>query len=228
MSEQDVNDPASGWRTARAATLLVRGGNVESVGLEAMLRQVRCVHLEDVRDFEWVLSARPGTTQADIVILAGAQGASVVEAARWVRRLMQGCKIVVVDHEPDPDVLLTLARVPIVAYLVWRDVTQSVLDSTLSAVVEAGVIVVSAQAAAHALAWAGDEWSRHRRPAGLTERQIAVLRHLAEGMLEDEIARIEGLSLRAVERAIRDSKDELDAPTMFVLGQRAHALGIGP
>lgn len=62
----------------------------------------------------------------------------------------------------------------------------------------------------------------------LTARERAVVRRLAAGLSHKEIATVEGMSPRTVDRIVADLYEKLDAPTAFALGVKAAQLGLVP
>lgn len=66
----------------------------------------------------------------------------------------------------------------------------------------------------------------HAGPVPLSERERAVLQWLGQGRTEKEVARAEGVSRRTVTRIVATLEVKLEAPTLFVLGQRARQLGL--
>ena len=65
-----------------------------------------------------------------------------------------------------------------------------------------------------------------RAGIALSDREQAVLNALAEGMTQKEIAASTHLSVRTVKRIVAQLEEKLDAPSPFVLGARARALGL--
>ncbi|WLW57100.1 helix-turn-helix transcriptional regulator [Streptomyces sp. YU58] len=65
-----------------------------------------------------------------------------------------------------------------------------------------------------------------RNPAGLTERQLQVIRLLAQGLTNAEIAARLVLSVRTVDNHVRAVLDKLDAPTRRHAADRAAELGL--
>ncbi|NEB00830.1 AAA family ATPase [Streptomyces sp. SID13726] len=65
-------------------------------------------------------------------------------------------------------------------------------------------------------------------PAGLTERQLQVIRLLAEGLTNAEIAARLVVSVRTVDNHVRAVLDKLDAPTRRRAAARAAELGLLP
>ena len=65
-----------------------------------------------------------------------------------------------------------------------------------------------------------------RSPAGLTERQLDVVRLLAEGLTNAEIAAALVLSVRTVDSHVAAAFDKLGARTRREAAQRARELGV--
>ena len=62
----------------------------------------------------------------------------------------------------------------------------------------------------------------------LSDRELMVLRGLAMGMTQAQIADSARLSIRTVKRVLAGLADKLDAPSPFGLGARARTLGLVP
>jgi len=62
----------------------------------------------------------------------------------------------------------------------------------------------------------------------MNTRERCVLKRLAEGLTRAQIAHIERLSLRTVERTTADLMTKLAAPSPFVLGMKAAQTGLVP
>jgi len=65
------------------------------------------------------------------------------------------------------------------------------------------------------------EMQRH-----FTEREQLVLHRLAEGLTQEQIHKVDGLSMRTVGRIVASLEAKLDAKSQFVLGIRAAKLGL--
>jgi len=63
-------------------------------------------------------------------------------------------------------------------------------------------------------------------PPHVTERERSVLRLLAQGLPEKEIAHAEGHSLRTIQRIITILETKLEAPNLVVLTLKASRLGL--
>ncbi|MEV1021268.1 AAA family ATPase [Streptomyces sp. NPDC050264] len=74
----------------------------------------------------------------------------------------------------------------------------------------------------------GPHAATRRNPAGLTGRQLQVVRLLVEGLTNPEIADRLVLSVRTVDNHVRAVLEKLDAPTRRRAAARARALGLLP
>ncbi len=63
-------------------------------------------------------------------------------------------------------------------------------------------------------------------PHRLTERERVVLQRLAEGLTQDQIAKVEDIPVRTVSRIVASLHRKLDAPSLVALGVRASCLGL--
>ena len=126
----------------------------------------------------------------------------------------------------NPAELSALNELGVVGYLLWGDLAPETLPHCLATML-IGKAVLRTRSVAAAFAGA---WSCSPRPCGdrvrLTEREQAVLRRLAEGLTHEEIAQLEPLSLRTVDRIVATLEAKLDAPSQFVLGLKAAQFGL--
>lgn len=60
----------------------------------------------------------------------------------------------------------------------------------------------------------------------LTSRERIVLQRLAEGLTHKEIAQVEQVSLRTIERTIASLESKLGASNQFLLGKKAEHFGL--
>ncbi|MFI0239910.1 ATP-binding protein [Streptomyces sp. NPDC016845] len=72
----------------------------------------------------------------------------------------------------------------------------------------------------------GPHATTRRNPAGLTPRQLQVVRFLAEGLTNQEIADRLVVSVRTVDNHVRAVLEKLDAPTRHRAAARARELGL--
>ncbi len=100
-----------------------------------------------------------------------------------------------------PDDLLAFADLGIGGYLLWSDLCPATLRQCLDALL-ADQSCVSGRAVATAFLEGWRSHAQPQEPVRLTPRERAILRRLSEGLSEEQIARAEGLSPRAVRRAV--------------------------
>ena len=136
-------------------------------------------------------------------------------------RLLPTSKIIILASRPDPAEFAALDGRHIAAYLIWSDLCRETLLHCLAAVLRSDIVVGSRSVAT---LYSDSHQQRRCPPTGsvqLTERERAVLRRLAEGLTQEQIARLEHLSPRTVERVVATLAAKLDAPSQFVLGLKA-------
>jgi DNA-binding NarL/FixJ family response regulator len=135
-------------------------------------------------------------------------------------------KFIIFTSRIIPTDFLALEVLGIAGYVLWSDLSLEVLPHCLAAMIS-GEIVLGSQTVVKALS---NAWSRSPRrsdgPMHLSERERNVLQRLAEGLTHEQIARVEPLSLRTVERSVAALEARLDAPNQFVLGLKAAQLGL--
>lgn len=116
--------------------------------------------------------------------------------------------------------LVGLAAIHAGGYFVWDDLGDATFPAALRAVLSGTFFVTSRLAASTFI-----DAVLSPRPTGddlhLTDRERAVLHHLASGMTHEQIAAAESVSLRTVERDLRSLSTMLDASTPFILGMKA-------
>ena len=71
-----------------------------------------------------------------------------------------------------------------------------------------------------------DKLQGRARPAGLTEREVEVLKLVAEGRSNPEIARVLVLSHKTVERHLSNIFTKLDVPSRTAAAAYAHEHGL--
>jgi len=136
-------------------------------------------------------------------------------------RLLPASKIIVIASRPDPVEFAALDGRHIAAYLIWSDLCRETLLHCLGAVIRSDIVVRSRTVATMGCDSHQHKGCPHTDSVQLTERERAVLRRLAEGLTQEQIARLEHLSLRTVERVVATLAAKLDAPSQFVLGLKA-------
>jgi DNA-binding NarL/FixJ family response regulator len=164
--------------------------------------------------------------QPDIIIAAAElEGTALLPRLQALHRAACArSTIILLASRLRPDAFAGVDGVEIAGYLLWSDLSPDTLRCCLEAVMRGEVVVVS-QAVARAFVQMRQRGAQAcPAPVHLTEREQAVLRHLALGRSYKEIA-AEGLSQRTVERIVGKLEAKLDAPTPFVLGVQAAHLG---
>lgn len=136
------------------------------------------------------------------------------------------CRFLIIAAELQPQDVEEMAMFGITSCLLWRDLSAPVIRHVANALLIENLIVVSRDVAAAFVAAQAFHSSIAHSALALTERERRILQHLADGVTHDQIARLEGMSLRTVERLITHLETELDAPGLFVLGRKAQQLGL--
>lgn len=114
----------------------------------------------------------------------------------------------------------------IVAHLQWSDLHPHTLPHLLEALIFDDITIVSREVAdAFVRTRCCPSWRDSTR-ISLTVRERSVLRMLAEGHTEQEIAQVHGTSSRTVERQVSKVKTKLGARTQFELAVKAIRLGV--
>jgi DNA-binding NarL/FixJ family response regulator len=152
----------------------------------------------------------------DLVLAAGrVAGESSVPFLRQLHRdVCPHSRILVIGMTINPRDFVDFEEVNLAGYLLWSDLTTATLPHVLTVVLESEFIVVSppvAQGFLDAL-----QSAANTRP--LTEVERHVLRRLAEGCTDREIATLESVSERTVERIVAKFEAELAVGSRFALG----------
>lgn len=156
----------------------------------------------------------------------GNQSAFVLLAR--LRLVLPGATFVVIAERHQPDELLRISGAGIASYLLWSDLSRTELACTLAAAMSGRFVLLSnAVSAAHIAAERGRYTASDAAPP-ITVRERAVLRGLAEGLTQSQIARVEDVSVSTVARDISSLAEKFDASDRFVLGMKAAGLGLVP
>lgn len=166
--------------------------------------------------------------QPDLIIAAAElEGAALLPRLSELHRTVCArSAIVLLASRLRSDDLAAVTDVDIAVYLLWSDLSSEALRHCLAAVITGDVVVASQAAAAAFLATQRRASLAFPAAVPLPAREQVVLRRLAEGLTHKEIAMAEGLSQRAVERAVARLAAKLDAVTPFVLGMQAARRGL--
>lgn len=169
--------------------------------------------------------AAEGQPDAIIAATRVAGRSTVPLLALLHQRYCPRSKIILVGHRYLSARERTPAETGVVGYVLWHDLADDAARHYLASALAGDVFLASRDVVRpfiHARRYPTDPPA----PPPLDDRQRAVLRSLASGASHKQVAAQTGLSLKKVERLITELKEDLDAPTLFVLGQRASRLGL--
>ncbi len=163
----------------------------------------------------------------DIIICsARVDGASVLPLLRDLREsVCTTSRIIALAAHLDRAELTAFSALGAAGYLLWGELSIEGLRRCLAAVVGGDVVVIS-RGAATGLAVAQTTPTDPRQAVALNEREQAVLQRLAQGLTYRQVARVEPLSQRTVERIVATLEAKLDAPCQFILGMKAAESGL--
>src|SRR5262249_19043142 len=120
-----------------------------------------------------------------------------------------------------------VADLDLAGYLIWNDVNEQTLVPFLMVLLTGRVLMCSRQAL-HALLPADFAQPPEKTDlcGMLTERERTILRSLAAGHTQDEIAHEISQSVRTVKRVVADVQEKLGVRGPVALGMRIHELGL--
>lgn len=196
--------------------------------LRQVLRTLEGVHLvgeATTANAVWRLASE---FRPDLIIAAATlEGiAALPLLSELHRRVCPTSRIVVFASRLSPDELMLLDDASIDGYLLWSDLSLDLLGQCLSLMVTSDVILRSREVAqAFIDAQRGGLEGREIR-ASCSERELVVLKRLREGLNMQEIAAVEPMSVRTVQRIVADLHVKLDAPSLFQLGHKAIRFGL--
>lgn len=159
--------------------------------------------------------------------LEGRSSLSILAEIRHIH--LPDSHIIVFTHEIDQAELVGFAQLNLSGFLNWSE-TRSV--DTIACTVRLALIgetVVGSWSIARA--YFGTRWETSNSDLlnlELTDFERRMLMHRAQGRTYAEIAWLEKVSPRRVERAFGELRDKLDAPDPFTLGMKAAMLGLVP
>jgi DNA-binding NarL/FixJ family response regulator len=163
-----------------------------------------------------------------VVLLSAERKGAVPEQVGEIRARFPESRIVVLGLEPAPAGLSELVERGVAAYLLWRDLDLVSLQRCLDAISSSDVVLASRRLIVEQPADATAERTVHTEgaPVTLTRRECDILRWLAAGLTQAQIAETLDASLRTVKRDVASLHRKLNARTPFALGLKASALGI--
>lgn len=207
--------------------LILRSSHVGWTGLR--------VALEDMSPFQVIAEATDaeeavrasGQLGPDLVVApSDAQFKATPYLIEEFHAVNPRSKIIVIGTDLNDEDVFALYGAGTDAYLLWSTLDPTAIESCPAAVIDAGLRVGSQQVF--------DELARSKiRRDGqngngivLTKLEATILRGLAVGCSEKQVAKREHLSVRTVESVAHGLRGKLGAPTLFVLGMRAAEAGI--
>ena len=150
---------------------------------------------------------------------------SVLALLPEVHAACPATRIVVFASSLRPDEFLTLVSLGVHGFIYWCDLDLPTVRHCLDAVLSAELTVASRSVPTELLS-AQPLHTGPRARISLSDREQAILNALAEGLTQKEIAASTQLSVRTVKRTVANLEEKLEAPSPFVLGARARALGL--
>jgi DNA-binding CsgD family transcriptional regulator len=106
------------------------------------------------------------------------------------------------------------------AQLLWEELSLTALSHLIAGLLSSDITMTSRTLV--------DRCVPARQQIQLSERELTILRHLAEGLTYKEIAQVERLSRRTVARLVGALEVRFQASTLFTLGQKVEQYGILP
>lgn len=202
-----------GWNDLRAALRAIPRVDVKQLD-EAMI-------CEDM--FSLVADVQP-----DVIITATYKnGESLLPLLREVQQSVSPTsRIALVTPRFTPNELMGTEDSGIVAHLQWSDLHPHTLPHLLEALIFDGVHIVSREVAKAFVSTRCCSSRQSPTRVSLAPHERAVLRLLAEGWTEKEIAQAHGVSRRTVERQVSKLETKLGARTQFELAVKAAQFGV--
>lgn len=144
--------------------------------------------------------------------------------------LHRGCcpvsKLVVLATRVSADDIAAYVDLGVVCNLLWPDLSVEGLRRCLAAVLLDDIVIASHEVYTRFIEVQCRSTCRHEGITQLNEREQAVLQRLAEGLTQEQIAKAEPLSERAVQRIIAALRDKLDVPNSIALAAKAAQMGL--
>jgi DNA-binding NarL/FixJ family response regulator len=192
--------------------------------------------LQHERPFEILEDARPaaaglrlaGALQPDAMFVASdVTDSPIVVLSQGMHTVSPVSKLLVLGDRFDEETLLALERIPVDALLTWAHLSSDTVRLALECV-QHGLRVRSAVVATDGSVSPTALRSERHQIMEFTEAESAVVRDLALGLKEKEIAKRLHVSLRTVEDTVSRLKLKLAVDSIAALTARAVALGLDP
>lgn len=174
------------------------------------------------------VAERLAASRPDAIVLGRApRGCAALPLLTDLRARCPASKILLLADGVDRDELRAFAAIGIDGYLFWQDLDAAILGHCLPALLCGGDLVITSRAVvADFLHQQGTRGRSGGSAPALTERERLVLRGLAAGLTQEQIAQTTALGLRTIKRTTAALAEKLQAPSPFVLGVRARDLGL--
>ena len=207
--------------------LLVGSNTLLWTGLRTAVRAMRGVEIVgDVVDGH-TAAARVADAQPHAVLIErSAQNGRMTEIVAAIRAACPAAKVVLFSSRFEAAELRELTELGVDGFLAWDDIDLASLRYALDAVVNGAVVVTSRSVTRGAFDQPNRGASEGAITPDLTEREHRVLQGLAAGLTQQQIAMETRTSIRTVKRVVATLATKLGAPSPFVLGARASALGL--
>ncbi len=209
------------------AVLLIPGNEVGWTDVRTTLRAMTTVRVVgEATDADDVLRLVADAPPRVILAAKTVGGAPTLPLLTEIRRHAPATRLLIFASHYTTAELAAFAALVTSGCLLWSDLTVPVLRDCLAAVLEGDVHISSQSAVDAFMETVRDPARLHPAEIYLTERERAVLRHLAAGRTQKQIAGAEGMSERTVKRIVASLEEKLDVPSQFSLGVRAAQLGL--
>lgn len=161
--------------------------------------------------------------QPDVLLLdLQMPGATATETIKYVQEGCRATRIIILTAYDDEVYVRGMLAAGAMGY-VLKDEVADVIITAIQTVMQGGMWlsrrvsdILTAQRPSH---------SRETAPH-VTERERSVLRLVAQGLAEKEIAHTEGRSLRTIQRIVTILETKLEAPNLAALTLKASRLGL--
>jgi DNA-binding NarL/FixJ family response regulator len=203
--------------------LLVCSKQLRWAGLKATLYEVERVRVVgEVADSQTALQEAVDLQPRGVIADAATGDGAIVQLARQLKAVSSSSRLILFGEKAQRTILRALYSLNVCSYVLWEEATPETVCHLPRAVLDGGLWVASYQAVNELLGVPAG-------PSGqsLSDRERLVLRGLARGLSEREIAEAAGLGLRTVERMIPDLEKRLKVDTLYELRLRAHDSGYG-
>jgi len=224
--ESDIqHQGASNGAKAPVNVLLVSSTDFRWIGLRVALAQSEAINVVgDARSLDQ--ARRFASAQRPDVVLA-ATDIMLVPLGRLLPTLQDASpnsRVVAIGMQPARGESMALVHLGLAAHVLWSDVDLDTVVLTLRLARREGIRIGSESMLTQLLQEV-ECFPPVVPDVSVTERDLAILCHLASGQTQNEVAEAIRLGKRTVQRAIQDLQIKLESRTLFQLAVRATQLG---